>query len=545
MKFRIGDRISLHNRGLGVISFIGKTRFAPGEWIGVVLDSPSGRNDGSVEEVRYFECEPGHGVFVRPSQVTLSSTSSMVESDREVNEERSSEVEESFKTTEADDVFPSPPRKRSSFDEAVKQEGLVEGSDAPTVHREEIAMSEMETTGLDEKAENRLADLEHALAEMRAKHERDKNVIKEYERAKVQILQLQEFKSQCQGQLSEAQRQVKALEKQNGQLKDEMDVCKRDLSTVDQHIESITLDKEMAEEKTETLELELMELRNKLEEVTLEYDILKAQMDNPGMADAATTYRCDQQQLQIERLNQAFLKLRDSSVADKHELADLRRANEELSSRLDSAHGQVTQLTASVEKLEGDNQELKEQVDASLGSENIITALTERKLNLEEMVEQLNDKLADMNALYLIDNEICENVKDENKELRNQIDELNIAIADDGKKIEVLRYTVADRDQTLVKFRDLVKTIKVEVRDLRNQIRQYEERDDALRNLNIIENRAKQLESKLFEEQTNGQLVTLQLDVLKTKFDAIVLFLPRELSNAQTRLTSHRRKAWS
>ena len=48
----------------------GTTHFAPGEWVGVVLDNDLfGRNDGMVMGTRYFACDPGHGLFVRPSQV--------------------------------------------------------------------------------------------------------------------------------------------------------------------------------------------------------------------------------------------------------------------------------------------------------------------------------------------------------------------------------------------------------------------------------------------------------------------------------------------
>ncbi|KAJ3077512.1 hypothetical protein HK100_011010, partial [Physocladia obscura] len=36
-----------------------------GEWIGVELDQPEdGDNDGSVDGVNYFECQPGTGIFV-------------------------------------------------------------------------------------------------------------------------------------------------------------------------------------------------------------------------------------------------------------------------------------------------------------------------------------------------------------------------------------------------------------------------------------------------------------------------------------------------
>ncbi|KZO99357.1 hypothetical protein CALVIDRAFT_477249 [Calocera viscosa TUFC12733] len=57
--------------GRGRIRFIGSPVFAPGKWIGVELFDQNGKNDGSVDGVRYFDCEPGHGVFVRSAQVKL------------------------------------------------------------------------------------------------------------------------------------------------------------------------------------------------------------------------------------------------------------------------------------------------------------------------------------------------------------------------------------------------------------------------------------------------------------------------------------------
>ena len=41
----------------------------PGKWIGVVLDKAQGKNNGTVQGKRYFQCEDNHGIFVRQSQV--------------------------------------------------------------------------------------------------------------------------------------------------------------------------------------------------------------------------------------------------------------------------------------------------------------------------------------------------------------------------------------------------------------------------------------------------------------------------------------------
>ena len=57
--------------GRGVVRFCGSTSFAPGKWIGIELDEPTGKNDGTVQGIRYFTCKLPHGMFVRPSQVRV------------------------------------------------------------------------------------------------------------------------------------------------------------------------------------------------------------------------------------------------------------------------------------------------------------------------------------------------------------------------------------------------------------------------------------------------------------------------------------------
>lgn len=72
----VGDEI-IHTvtGGSGIVKFSGPTEFAGGHWIGVELDEPNGKNDGSVMDVRYFECREGHGIFVRAGQLKLKNGS--------------------------------------------------------------------------------------------------------------------------------------------------------------------------------------------------------------------------------------------------------------------------------------------------------------------------------------------------------------------------------------------------------------------------------------------------------------------------------------
>ncbi|XP_078010400.1 CAP-Gly domain-containing linker protein 1 isoform X7 [Phascolarctos cinereus] len=68
--FRVGERVWVNGNKPGFIQFLGETQFAPGQWAGIVLDEPIGKNDGSVAGIRYFQCEPLKGIFTRPSKLT-------------------------------------------------------------------------------------------------------------------------------------------------------------------------------------------------------------------------------------------------------------------------------------------------------------------------------------------------------------------------------------------------------------------------------------------------------------------------------------------
>ncbi|KAI9345306.1 dynein associated protein-domain-containing protein [Obelidium mucronatum] len=74
----VGTRVEVVNNGsltTGTVRFVGSTQFASGVWVGVELDDvKGGKNDGSVQGVRYFDFEsasPGSlaGVFMRSGMI--------------------------------------------------------------------------------------------------------------------------------------------------------------------------------------------------------------------------------------------------------------------------------------------------------------------------------------------------------------------------------------------------------------------------------------------------------------------------------------------
>lgn len=67
----------------GIVRYIGETEFAPGVWIGIELHKGTGKNDGSVNGKRYFECQKSgnYGIFVRRGMVKEESRPSLASDD--------------------------------------------------------------------------------------------------------------------------------------------------------------------------------------------------------------------------------------------------------------------------------------------------------------------------------------------------------------------------------------------------------------------------------------------------------------------------------
>uniref|UniRef100_A0A2K6ANA3 Kinesin family member 13B n=1 Tax=Macaca nemestrina TaxID=9545 RepID=A0A2K6ANA3_MACNE len=66
---REGEFVTVGAHKTGVVRYVGPADFQEGTWVGVELDLPSGKNDGSIGGKQYFRCNPGYGLLVRPNRV--------------------------------------------------------------------------------------------------------------------------------------------------------------------------------------------------------------------------------------------------------------------------------------------------------------------------------------------------------------------------------------------------------------------------------------------------------------------------------------------
>nr|XP_033332919.1 tubulin-folding cofactor B [Megalopta genalis] len=84
----VGDRCEVcvpnQPKRRATIMYVGKTEFKEGWWIGVKYDEPLGKNDGTVNGKKYFECSSKYGGFIKPMHIKVGN---FPEEEFDLNEE--------------------------------------------------------------------------------------------------------------------------------------------------------------------------------------------------------------------------------------------------------------------------------------------------------------------------------------------------------------------------------------------------------------------------------------------------------------------------
>lgn len=86
----IGDRVIVDGYRLASVAYFGEVEFASGDWVGLVLDEPTGNHSGRLHGREYFQCAPKHGLLVRASRVSRLSSDSAIGSSSSNSSSRNS-----------------------------------------------------------------------------------------------------------------------------------------------------------------------------------------------------------------------------------------------------------------------------------------------------------------------------------------------------------------------------------------------------------------------------------------------------------------------
>ncbi|XP_026122236.1 dynactin subunit 1a isoform X6 [Carassius auratus] len=477
---KVGSLVEVIGKGQrGTVAYIGATLFASGKWVGVILDEPKGKNDGTVQGKRYFTCEENHGIFVRQSQIQLmdeggSSATSPETPDSGVAKLLKKEVQETPKSVKQ---AGRPSVGGSGLSESVLAENESTASSqtalgAPVIPQPSGTPSAPPPATPSKEEESlraQVKDLEEKLETLRMKRSEDKAKLKEMEKYKIQLEQLQEWKSKMQEQQNELQKQLKEAKKEAREALEAKDRYMEEMADTADAIEMATLDKEMAEERAESLQQEVEALKEKVEELSMDLEILKHEIEEKGSDGAASSYHVKQLEEQNARLKEALVRMRDLSSSEKQEHVKLQKQMEKKNSELETLRAQKEKLQEEMKQAEDTIDELKEQVDASLGAEEMVETLTERNLDLEEKVRELRETVSDLEAINEMNDELQENARETELELREQLDLAGARVREAQKRVEAAQETVADYQQTISKYRELTTHLQEVNRELTNQ----------------------------------------------------------------------------
>uniref|UniRef100_A0A673KS93 Dynactin subunit 1 n=1 Tax=Sinocyclocheilus rhinocerous TaxID=307959 RepID=A0A673KS93_9TELE len=467
---KVGSLVEVIGKGQrGTVAYIGATLFASGKWVGVILDEPKGKNDGTVQGKRYFTCEENHGIFVRQSQIQLM--------DEGGSSATSPETPDSGVAKLLKKGAGRPSVRGSGLSESVLAENESTASSqnalgAPVIPQPSGTPSAPPPATPSKEEESlraQVKDLEEKLETLRMKRSEDKAKLKEMEKHKIQLEQLQEWKSKMQEQQNELQKQLKEAKKEAREALEAKDRYMEEMADTADAIEMATLDKEMAEERAESLQQEVEALKEKVEELSMDLEILKHEIEEKGSDGAASSFHVKQLEEQNGRLKEALVRMRDLSSSEKQEHVKLQKQMEKKNSELETLRAQKEKLQEEIKQAEATIDELKEQVDASLGAEEMVETLTERNLDLEEKVRELRETVSDLEAINEMNDELQENSRETELELREQLDLAGARVREAQKRVEAAQETMADYQQTISKYRELTTHLQEVNRELTNQ----------------------------------------------------------------------------
>jgi dynactin 1 len=385
-----------------------------------------------------------------------------------------------------------------------------------------------------EDLKNQVRDLSEKLETLKVRRSEDKERLREFDKMKTQFEQLQEFKSKIMDAQSSLQRE---LQRAKQDAKDAVEARERhqeEMAELTESVELITLDKEMAEEKAETLQLELEGMKEKIEELQLDLEILKTEMqektviktDGTTESTGVTTYEFKQLEQQNQRLRETLVRMRDFSAQEKHEVQKLQKELEMKKSEVQELQRTKEKLSTRVDELEAQFVDLQEQVDAALGAEEMVEQLADKKMELEDRVKQLEEEVLELEALEEVHEQLVEQNNELQSDLREELDMAQAAKREALREKDAALETVHDRDQTILKFRELVQKLNDQAQDLREKLNQESKTSNKEHGISEIDFKQMFADAKAHTRAIDLQLRQIELTEVNEHIKYLLAYMP-------------------
>ncbi|GAB7360344.1 hypothetical protein MBLNU230_g8302t1 [Neophaeotheca triangularis] len=382
-------------------------------------------------------------------------------------------------------------------------------------------------------SKKQIEELEAQLRLMERKRLEDKELKQQLDRVQQERDKYQSIIEKLQTKYQPQQQEIAELKKaMNESEKNQVDIEALQAEH-DSIMEMATLDREMAEETAETLKTELEALRSKNEEMELELEVLReenGELSKEMSPEERTSTGWLQMEKSNERLREALLRLRDMTHEQEAELKDQIKNLEAQIKEFDEYKTGFEETKEKLLRTEADAEDLRQQLEAALGAEDMIEELTERNMAMQENLGQLRGTIEDLENLKELNDELEINHVEAEKQMQDEIDFKESLLLDRERTAKQQQEALDDADYTIRRFRELVSTLQSDLQDMQasKQISETEAED-----LNSKSRAMLDLNMKLQNSAAKTQVKTIDLELRKLEAQeasehlAIVqLFLP-------------------
>ncbi|KAF2629800.1 hypothetical protein BU25DRAFT_438738 [Macroventuria anomochaeta] len=437
LQFKVGQRLETNTHRTGIVRYVGPIHVAEGTWLGIDLQEPTGKNDGSVRGERYFDCPPQHGLFVKEtdilqilSQPAPKAAAPKPKAAAPAPRSRPSSVVAPRPASTRPASVTSPPAgskapshtKRQSVAPAAPRTPLRGPARKPSVASASTAapsppptrpsVTSRPSTSTSTRDGN-VDALQTKIKHLEKQHSEDQARLKE-------LSQAESERDKYHGILQKLQAKCQTFHQESLDAKEQL---KKEGQDHEFDLEDALLEKEMAQERAEQNESELEALRAK------EAEAFTADMSEEEKEQAGY-YRL---QHENDRLREALMLLKEARIdeleEDSSQLETLQMERETLQHQLVEAQGIAEHLKAQV----NDRNELEDVV--------------------EEIVRDQELTITDLESLKELNEELLDQQDEETKELRAEFE---------TKEIELEQLGERALDQA---FRDLVTELLAQIKE--------------------------------------------------------------------------------
>ncbi|KAJ3178819.1 hypothetical protein HDU87_003374 [Geranomyces variabilis] len=390
-----------------------------------------------------------------------------------------------------------------------------------------------------------LEELRIKISHLEQKRAEDRDRLLEFEAVRTELESVSSGRQRLADKVHEMQAENKEV---RGQLREAQEAKARldvQLGETQETMEMMLLDKEMAEEKADALQSEVHALQEKVEELSLDIEVIKQEAEARGVEDPSSAAEVPGEtrvaassshlERQNERLKEALVKLRDTSIQQEEDFKEQLAAMEKDAAKMSEYKTQYNEAIAELAEAENAIEELKAMMEDSIGIEEMVDSLTERNLLLNEKLEEAKAVIQDLESLKELNDELEEDHLETENLLQTEIEEKSSVILAQARKLAAQEETLADYDRTLQQFRELVHTLTADLHALRDnatsesggdreaQLRLLDGQAQAMVNLNL---RLQSTESKAQARFIELELRKMDVDQAQKQLEMIKPYLP-------------------